>query len=200
MANYDDFVSWLPPSFLGANAVTLNAFLKALGRQFDDLDAAIADNQNQIFAQTATWALPTYESELAIKLVDGGTDSERQNNIMAKMRAGQGATKAALQNILSAYGYSTEIDENFADYQFTIKFTDFKGIPSNIGDLQALLASMTPAHLQTIYDYLYNVYSDLDGNFTYLQLQNSGLTYGQLMTQLPGQIEQTSMSLTMSEQ
>lgn len=185
MANYDDFVSWLPPSFLGEDAVTFNAFLKALGRQFDDLDAAIADNQNQIFMQLATWALSTYEAEFAIKLVDGATDSERQNNIMAKSRAGQGPTKAAFQNILSAYGYSTEIDEDFADYQFTIKFTDFKGIPPNMGDLQTLLSSMTPAHLKTLYSYLYNVYSNLDGQYTYDQLDSSGLTYGDLMTQLP---------------
>lgn len=185
MANYDDFVSWLPPSFLGADAVTLRAFLKALGRQFDDLNSATQDNQNQIFVQLATWDLSTYESELAIKLVDGGTDSERRNNIMAKMRAGQGATPAALQNILSAYGYATQILEDFANYQFTIKFTDFKGIPPNMGDLQALLTSMTPAHLKTLYAYEYYVFSDVDGKYTYSQMDSSGLTYGDLPTKLP---------------
>ncbi|GMA59742.1 YmfQ family protein [Alicyclobacillus fastidiosus] len=186
MANYDDFVSWLPPSFFaGTDAVTMNAFLVALGRQFDDLDAAIADNQNQLFIQLATWALSTYEAEFAIKLVDGGTDSERQNNIMAKNRAGQGATPAALLNILSAYGYACQINQDFANYAFTIQFTDFKGIPPNMGDLQTLLTSMTPAHLQTLYSYLYNVFSNVDGQFTYSQLAESGLTYEQLLTQLP---------------
>lgn len=185
MAWYDTFVSWLPSSFLGADAVTQKAFLKAIGRQSDDLEAAILDNQNQLFAQLASWSLPNYEEEYGIKLVDGATDSARQNNIMAKMRAGQGATPAALQNILAAYGYSTEIDEDFPNYQFTIKFTDFKGIPPNMGDLQTLLTSVTPAHLLTLYQYLYNVYSNIDSKYTYAQLASSGLTYGQLPTKLP---------------
>lgn len=185
MAWYDTMTSWLPPSFLGTDAVTMKAFLKACGRQSDDLEAAILDNQNQLFAQLATWALSNYEEEYGIKLVDGATDSARQNNVMAKMRAGQGATPAALQNILSAYGYSTEIDETFANYQFTIKFTDFKGIPPNMGDLQTLLASMAPAHLQMLFAYLYNVYSNIDGKYTYSQLSSSGLTYGDLPTKLP---------------
>lgn len=185
MGNFDTFLSWLPPSFLGPNAVTQRAFLFALGRQFDDLEAAITDNENQLLIQTATWALSTYEAEFAIKLVDGGTDAERRNNILAKDRAGQGATPAALQNILSAYGYATQIIEDFTNYRFTIKFTDFKGIPSNMGDLQLLLQSMTPAHLQTLYQYLYYVFSDIDGKFTYAQVTASGVTYGQLLTQLP---------------
>lgn len=185
MAYFDDFVSWLPPSFLGADAVTMRAFLKALGRQFDDLEAAITDNQNQLLVQDATWALDNYEAEYAIKLVDGGTDPERRNNVMAKMRAGQGATPAALKSILSAYGYATQIDEDFPNYQFTIKFSDFKGVPSNMGDLKLLLQSMTPAHLKALYQYLYNVYSDFNGKYTYDQLKNGGKTYQQLQTQLP---------------
>lgn len=185
MAWFDSFVSWLPPSFLGSDAVTLRAFLTAVGRQSDDLEAAILDNQNQLFAQLATWALSSYEEEYGIKLVDGATDSERENNVMAKMRAGQGATPAALENILSAYGYSTAINEDFPNYQFTIQFTDFKGIPSNMGDLQTLLSSAAPAHLKMLFAYLYNVYSNLDDNYTYSQLDGSGLTYGDLPTKLP---------------
>lgn len=185
MGFYDDFISWLPPSFLNASEISKNAWYKALGRQFDDLETAIEDNQNQLFVTLASWALSNYEADYAIKLVDGGTDAERQNNIMAKMRSGQGSTPAALKNILSAYGYATEIDEDFSNYQFTIKFTDFKGIPSNMGDLQLLLQSMTPAHLKTLYQYLYNVYSNFNGQFTYAKIQASGLTYQQLQTQLP---------------
>ncbi|WP_088185825.1 putative phage tail protein [Desulfosporosinus sp. FKA] len=104
MSWYDIMASWLPSSFLGADAVTQKAFLKACGRQSDDLETAILDNQNQLFAQLATWALNNYEEEYGIKLVDGATDSARQNNVVAKMRAGQGATPAALLNVLAAYG------------------------------------------------------------------------------------------------
>ncbi|KLU66295.1 hypothetical protein DEAC_c16940 [Desulfosporosinus acididurans] len=185
MAWYDTMAGWLPPSFFGADAVTMRAFLKALGRQSDDLDAAIQDVQNQLFMQLTTWAIPTYESEFAIRLVDGATDQARRNNVMAKNRAGQGATPAALKNILSAYGYSTEIDEDFPNYQFTIKFTDFKGIPPNMGDLQTLLTSVTPAHLKMLIAYMYYVYSDITGKYTYAQLASSGLTYGDLPTKLP---------------
>lgn len=185
MAWFDTFVSWLPPSFLGPDSVTMKAFLKALGRQSDDLEAAILDTQNQLFIQLTTWAIPTYESEFAIKLVDGATDQARRNNIMAKNRAGQGVTPAALLNILSAYGYQCQINEDFPNYQFTIKFTDFKGIPPNMGDLQTLLTSITPAHLKMLFAYLYNVYSAIDGKYTYSQLDSSSLTYGQLPTTLP---------------
>jgi len=171
VSNFDDFVSWLPPSFLGADAVTMRAFLQALGRQCDDLATATQDNQNQIFIQLATWSLSTYEQEFGIKLVDGGTDDQRRNNIMAKDRSGQGATPAALQNILAAYGYDTSLVEDFANYQFTVKFTDFRGVPSNIGDLKLLMGQFVSAHLNVLWQYLYLLWSELEGskmNFTTL--------------------------------
>jgi hypothetical protein len=185
MAYYDDFVNWLPPSFLGEDAKTLKAFLKALGRQFDDLETATDDVRNQFFVPTATWGLDQYEAEYAIKLVDGGTYPERRNNVMAKMRGGIGATPAAIMNVLAAYGYQTQIFEDFPNYQFTIKFTDFKGIPSNMGDLKLLLSSMIPAHLKVLYQYLYNVYADFNGKFTYGQMNSIGLTYQDLQTKTP---------------
>ncbi|WP_088186041.1 hypothetical protein [Desulfosporosinus sp. FKA] len=50
-----------------------------------------------------------------------------------------------------------QIKEDFPNYRFTIEFTDSNGIPANKGDVQTLLSSMIPAHLQTTYQYDYTI-------------------------------------------
>lgn len=182
---YSFFQKILPKNFLNDTLINTVGIYKAIGRQFDDLKASILDTQDQFFVSTATWSLDQYEAEYGIKLVDGGTNAERQNNIMAKMRGGIGCNPTTIQNVLSSYGYNTQIIEDYANYQFTIKFIDFKGIPSNMGDLKLLLQPMIPAHLNVIYQYLYNTYGTFNGNYTYDQLENSGLSYQDLQTKLP---------------
>ena len=179
----DFFKSILPPSFLSSKMAIMTGAYSALGRQFDDLEAAIIDGQNQLFIDSATWKLPVYEAEFGIKLTDTTvSDSARRNNVMAMSRGGLGATPAALKSVLQSYGYATNIAENYAGYTFTIQFIDTRGIPPNIGDLQALMTRFVPAHLQLQWQFIYTQYRELT-SFTYGQM--SARTYEYLTTQLP---------------
>lgn len=183
MGFYDWICGILPKSFLNSTLFNWTGLYKASARQLDDLKAAIIDGQNQLFIDSATWMLPVYEAEFAIKLVDESSTAARRNNIMAMSRGGIGATPAAITGVLQSYGYATNIVENFAGYTVTIQFTDTRGIPSNINDLKALMTRFVPGHLQLQWQYIYTQYQELNGHFTYAQLQ--GHTYDYYKTQLP---------------
>ncbi|MDF2435491.1 MAG: hypothetical protein JWP44_5122 [Mucilaginibacter sp.] len=182
MGFFSQFQSILPKSFLNVSMARMTGVYFALGRQFDDLKAAILDAQNQIFIDSATWSLPIYEAEFSIKLVDTSNTAARRNNVMAMSRGGIGATPAAITSVLQSYGYSTHIVETFGTYNITIQFNDFRGIPSNINDLQNLLARFFPGHLQLNWQYLFRHYGEFS---PYLQSQMAQLTHQQLTTTLP---------------
>lgn len=183
MGFFDWISGILPKSFLNSSFKNATGMYKTIANRFDDLKASILDSQNQLFIDSATWALPIYEAEFAIHLIDQSNTAARQNNVMAISRGGLGATPTAITNVLLSYGYATQIVENFAGYTVTIKFTDTRGIPSNINDLQALMTRFIPGHLQIVWQYIYTQYRELNGNYTYTRMQ--GHTYEYYKTQLP---------------
>lgn len=185
MAFIDFFQRILPKSFLSKTFLNAWGIYQAIAVQFDDLKAGILDGQNQLFIDSVTWQLPVYESEFGIKLIDQSNTQARRNNVMAMSRGGLGANPGTITNVLQSYGYATQIVEDFPNYKVTIKFTDFKGVPSNINDLKALMTRFIPGHLQLNWAYLYNLYSDYEGKYTWGQMPTSGLTWQDVMTKLP---------------
>lgn len=183
MGFFDWISGILPKSFLNSTLINMTGMYKAIARQFDDAKAAILDGQNQLFIDSATYMLPVYEAEFAIQLVDQSSTEARRNNVMAMSRGGLGATPAAIKSVLQAYGYATNIVENFAGYTVTIQFTDTRGIPPNINDLQTLMTRFVPGHLKLQWQYIYTQYRELNGKYTYNQMK--GHTYDYYKTQLP---------------
>lgn len=182
MGFFDWISGILPKSFLNSSLVNANGIYKAIARQFDDLKASSLDAQNQLFIDSATWQLPVYEAEFSIQLIDQSNTAARRNNVMAMSRGGIGATPASIKSVLQSYGYSTNIVESFGTYTITIQFTDVRGIPSNINDLQALLYRFIPGHLHLQWQYIYTQHQELKP-FTYQQMQ--GHTHQYYQTQLP---------------
>ena len=182
MSYFDFFKQILPRTFLGDHLPNWAGLYKAVARQFDELEAAITSTRDQLYIDTATWALPIYEAEYAIRLVDKSNDQARRSNVLAMSRGGLGATSAALHTVLKSYGYETEILEDFANYTVTIRFTDFRGVPPNLNDLKELMRRFVPAHLVLVWSFKYTIHAELEA-FTHQQLEN--MTHEQLETQLP---------------
>ncbi|KEO81028.1 putative phage tail protein [Tumebacillus flagellatus] len=182
MGFFDAIKRMLPRPFLNNSMRNMTGFYKSIGEQIDSLQEAVIDGQNQLFIDTATWALPIYEAEFAIKLVDQSNAVARRNNVMAMSRGGLGATPLSITNVLKAYGYSTQLLEDFAGYTITIQFNDFRGVPPNLGDLQTLMTRFIPAHLLLKWKFIYTQHRELR---SYTHAQMKSMTHDTLRTQLP---------------
>lgn len=160
------------------------ALFNAESTQATDRQTSVTDLAAQMFVDTATWGLTTYESELGITTDLTQTYDERRSVIKSKMR-GVGTVNSALITIVANSYTNGDVAVAFANSTITVSFTSVKGIPPNIAACQAAIEAIRPAHLAVTYAYLYNYYSNFNGVFTYSQIEASGLTYGQLPTQLP---------------
>ncbi|GEO26219.1 hypothetical protein AAC03nite_20040 [Alicyclobacillus acidoterrestris] len=182
-----DMLGYVTPIY--GNSRYMQSVYQAEGLQFDSLMATITDILNQFYVDTATWALSQWESELNLAPNDSLTTDQRRQRIKSKLRGYGTATTALIKTVAQAYERGeVDVIEDFAKYTVHIRFVDVLGIPSNISDLQTALRAIIPAHLDIVYEYQYVVYSDIDGKYTYDQLDSSGLTYGQLMTKLPQEV------------
>jgi hypothetical protein len=173
------------PSFYQPSRI-MQWLFQVEGAQYDLLFDALNQILQQFFAETATWGLNFWESDLGLLPAPNLPDDQRKSRIMAKSRGVGTATRAVVTRVANAYQNGTvDLSEDPAGYTIYVIFIDERGIPPNLSDLQAILRAIVPAHLDIQYVFRYTVYSDIDGHYTYDQLDNSGLTYDQLMTQLP---------------
>ncbi|EQK39820.1 hypothetical protein C672_3625 [[Clostridium] bifermentans ATCC 638] len=143
------------------------------------LENKLKDFRSQVFINSSTWSLFMWEDMLAINTDLSLSDSERRENIIAKVRGGKVCNKANLKELCKAYGGGdVEIIENFEDYSFIVKFVD-EISPSNIKGLEKAINEMKPAHLNFSFQYLYNIW---------LQYKNTpwenlkGKTWGEVKT------------------
>ncbi|GEO28151.1 hypothetical protein AAC03nite_39360 [Alicyclobacillus acidoterrestris] len=160
------------------------ALFSSESQQTDARQSSIDDLVNQMSVDTATWGLVYYEQDLGIVTDASQSYDERRSVIKSKMR-GVGTVNRALIALVADSYTNGDVDVSFANSTITVTFTSVKGIPPNEEQFKAAISEIIPAHLAITYVYLYNVYSDFNGKFTYQQLDNSGLTYEQLQTQLP---------------
>lgn len=156
------------------------------GNELDDLQLALEETLNQYFASVATWGLDNWENELGLTPAPSQPDSERRDRIVSRLRGTGTATIRVVKNVAESYdGGGIDVVEDHAAYTVSIVFVDTRGVPPNIEDLKAAVRAVVPAHLSLIYEFRYTLFQDLNGVFTYGELNLSGLTYGDLKTKLP---------------
>lgn len=127
-----------------------------------EINKAIEGLENtidQCFVSSADDLLSRFEKLYGIE-TDITKDLEiRRETIKSKM-AGTGTfTKSMLINVLKAFeGGSSEILEQFANYNFTIKFNDYYKVPSPDAILEMCkrVDILKPAHLSFDYTFTYN--------------------------------------------
>ena len=68
-----------------------------------------------------------------------------------------------VKNVASSYSNGeVEVIEDAAHYRFVIRFVGILGIPGNMADLKLTIEEIKPAHLVVEYEYIYNVWSDVE--------------------------------------
>lgn len=152
--------------------------------QFNDRIGTINDLINQMFVDSATWGLDIYEKDLGIITDATQTYDERRSVIKSKMR-GVGTINRALIALIADSYTNGDVEVTFENSTITVTFTSVYGIPPNVDQCKEAIDEIKPAHLPITYVYKYVLFQDVDGQYTYFQLDSSGLTYGDLMTKLP---------------
>lgn len=133
---------------------------KAQSNQLNQYEFMIEELQNQFIIDTATWALRTYELALGIESNSNKPISERRSKIKAKMR-GTGKLDSNLIKLTMSSWTGGNVDVSFTSGKIRIKFTDLLGIPENMNDVYIIIEDIKPAHLDVLYEFLYNTHNML---------------------------------------
>lgn len=146
------------PSFYFQNEHVTN-ITSSMDIEVKTLQNAIEDLLKQLFVDTATWGLSDWEKLLGLKIDTTETLENRRARIKMAMRGAGTVTKDMLKNLCMSFtNGEVEIIEN-KDYTFIIKFTDIKGVPSNLTYLKDAIEEVKPAHLNFSFQYLYNTWN-----------------------------------------
>lgn len=155
-----ELLSYMPRYYDTSNVVdnanNTNAIELTLFKQ------AISDTLDQFFIDTSTYLLGRWEKDLGMTINSALSDDIRQSNIKAKLRGQGTCTIALIKNVAESFqNGKVDVVEDNANYQFTIKFDDIKGIPPNIDDLKTAIEQIKPAHLGVIYTFNYTTWGDV---------------------------------------
>lgn len=166
-----------------AEVEPLQSIYTASGTESGLLFEAIQDILNQMYVETATWGLESWESMLGIPMNQNESDSGRREVIISRLRGIGGTTKGMIVNMAAAFsGGEVEVIEVLEENKFIIKFVGILGIPENLKGLSAAVEQVKPAHLDYGYEYTYNTYEKINQKrhselslFTYENLRSSEL-------------------------
>lgn len=152
----------LLPDYYEKN-VTMQTLQGLLSEVTDDLEQGLSSTISECFASTASELLARYEQLLGLEVDVSKPDDFRQGRIRAKISGVGTATKEMVKNVASSYSNGeVEVIEDAAHYRFVIRFVGILGIPGNMADLKLTIEEIKPAHLVVEYEYIYNVWSDVE--------------------------------------
>ena len=152
------------------NNETMKLLQSILSVETENLETALTQTIDNCYVGTASGSLERLERMLGIIPDAEKSDRYRRERIKAKI-SGAGTTTASLiQSIAESYtNAEVELIEDFPRYIVTIRFVGTSGIPGNMDDIKASIEEAIPAHLQILYEYIFNTYGSV-GTFTHAEL------------------------------
>lgn len=163
------------------NEKTLSKVYKIQESKLDTINNNIQEIIDNCFIQTATWSLPTWETEYGIDIQEDDSYEIRRSRVLAKMRSNGLVTKDMIKNLAESFSNGTvEVIEDPANYQFTIRFISTLGVPTKIQDLYNAISEIKPAHLSVNYEFTYKLWSNIK-NYEWGDL--SAYSWSQILNQ-----------------
>lgn len=134
-------------------------YIKKLQDSFENerlvLEKEAIDFYDNLFIDTATWGLQWWEEFLGVKSISKDLDV-RRSVIKNKLRFRNITNLKSIEELCSQYGYgSIEINEDFKNGKFTIRFISKEGEPENIKDLISQLNTIIPSHVGYDFHFTY---------------------------------------------
>ncbi|HBV95630.1 MAG: phage portal protein [Peptococcaceae bacterium BICA1-7] len=171
-------LSYLPRYY--ETSRVMGSILQAQGTEMDKFHQALDETLDQFYVNTATWGLDTWEKELGLSSYAGKPDDQRRSRIISRLRGVGTTTVSLIKNVAESYVYSAvEVTVSPAQYGFTVKFVDTRGVPPNLEDLQAAVEEIKPAHLTVMYQFTYTTWGEVR-NTTWAMVKTG--TWGELKT------------------
>lgn len=158
--SYTDLIKYVPPFI--ADLGEMAALLKAQGYEVGKAHALMDSMFEQSVPHLATWDLDHWEQMLDITNSDDIDDETRQILVMEKLAGAQTLTAERIAEIAAnVTGESVSVQEDAANYKFTILFTSSYGIPNHVKLFKRIIEELKPAHLGCEYTYRYVVWIEL---------------------------------------
>ena len=139
-----DILKYLP-NFLSKDPM-FHCAAETCNEEHDRLRLALQDLADNFFVNTATWALPLYESFLGIKPSDGDGEEFRRQRILFKLQHVDVSTKDFMNSIINLYsaGHIEEVNE---EYYFKVYCIMNDKDTTTLQKLITQLNIYKPAHL-----------------------------------------------------
>lgn len=138
-------------------------FLKELEKAFNFLYRNITEAQkeisDQLYADTATWQLPSYEKELLLNQ-DLKPLNERREMVEAYWKRGGKVGIEEIQQTADSFRGGA-VRASFEAPNIIISFIDDYGVPSDLEGFKKVIATIAPAHLEIIYKFKYLLIRDI---------------------------------------
>ena len=177
MTIYDDMLDELKRELpeLYDDIKDFQELLRVETKQLADADKYSQESLDQLFIETATWALGRWEKIFGVYTDVNKPIEQRRSVIFAKMR-GAGVTTVALVKEIadSWYNGSTEVIEGSG--VVSIKFNSNLGVPSNLADVEKALREIIPAHLLIEFLFSYLLIRDIHNVMTLTELETIPLS------------------------
>lgn len=156
----------------------------------DELDAYLGLTHEviaQLFVRTSTWGLDYWELELGLPYTGALTDDERADRIVAKMRSYRQGTPFVVRLVANSYNLgNVQPIEDFRGRRLIIRFSDIRGVPTNLGDMQSTMEHLVRASALLEFEYSYLLWQEvLDGGSTWQEIKTANITWAQLRGMAP---------------
>lgn len=133
------------------------------GIEIDEITSNLGDVLDQAIVDKATWGLVNWENFLGIQTDIVKPYDQRRSVIKSKIRGTGTVTVTLLKNVASSYeNGAIEVTQQPSLYQFTVKFIDTLGAPTNLDDLKQAIEVIKPAHLAIVYLFRYLTISEVE--------------------------------------
>ena len=145
------------PSFIVKGNIIKDIF-ESQQAEVDLLNNNIQDLIDNLFVETATWGLESFEKKYNIPIDLDDTLENRRSRILAKMVSkGQPFTKETIEAIANQFtNGSVEVIEHLESDYFTVKFVSAKGIPPKIQDVYDAINEVKASWLDIDYEFIFN--------------------------------------------
>ena len=127
-----------------------NTIQDGLSAEINNLYSKVEGTTNQLYVNTATWALCEWEKFAGVKKTSGSIE-QRRARVIAKLKAKGTTTLEVLEAVCNIYASKVEIEEIYNEYALMISLVEekdsFNPIEYRLNDMNEAIWEIKPAHL-----------------------------------------------------
>lgn len=133
----------------------MKSIFEAIGNELDISNKYVEEIKNQLFPQTATWAISIWEQRLGLTTNKDESIEKRRGKVIAKIQSKYIITPERMAFIIKNYtGTDVLIVENVAPYTFKIVI-NIDCLEDTL-ELKTIVKKIKPSHLSWIPDFTFN--------------------------------------------